>query len=193
MISPRTSKSCGRRRFLQLRVIDAQRNRANRAHIRGNVFAGGAVAARNSARQHAAFVNQRNAQPIEFVFGDIVDVFAPGEFAHAAVKFSSSSIEYVLSRLIIAGECRRVSKPLRGAPPTRCVGESGVISSGCADSSCLSSSIIRSNLTSEISGSSLHEIEIFVPAKFIAQFFDLFGCCATLYHASSVKRSEVDV
>ena len=37
--------------FLQLRGIHAQRDRADRAHIRGDVFAGRAVAARDAARR----------------------------------------------------------------------------------------------------------------------------------------------
>ena len=45
--------------------------------------------------------------------------------------FTSSS-ENTLSRLCRGMTCVNFSKPSDTAPPTRCVGESGVMSSGCA-------------------------------------------------------------
>jgi len=51
-------------------------------------------------------------------------------------------------------ECCTFTKPSRGLPPTRCVGESGVTSSGCSASSAFSSLTRRSYSASEISGSS---------------------------------------
>ena len=61
---------------------------------------------------------------------------------------------YVLSSESMGEEWRTLTKPSRGFPPTRWVGESGVIRSGCSVSSFLSWSISLSNSASLISGSS---------------------------------------
>src|SRR5579863_9501115 len=36
----------------------------------------------------------------------------------------------------------------------------------------------------------LHVIEVFVPAQFLAQFFDLFGCFFVLRHAASERQMK---
>ena len=38
------------------------------------------------ADKRAFFVNQRHAEAVEFVFGDVFDLFAAGEFADAAIE-----------------------------------------------------------------------------------------------------------
>ncbi len=86
--SPRTSNVPAEPGFLQQRGIDGQRNRANRFHVRRDVFAGGAVAARHAAHQRALLIKQRKAQAVEFVLGDVIDFLAAGELAHAAVEFA---------------------------------------------------------------------------------------------------------
>ena len=60
----------------------------------------------------------------------------------------------------------------RLSSPTRCVGLSGVTSSGCCASSCLSSAISRSYSRSLISGPGLDVILAVVVADFLAQLLD---------------------
>ncbi len=73
--------------FFQFRGVHAKRDRANRAHIGSDVFAGRAVTSRHAAYEHSAFIHKRNTEPIELVFGNVVDAVAPGEFTDAAIEF----------------------------------------------------------------------------------------------------------
>ena len=57
-----------------------------------------------------------------------------------------------MDRLKSGTGCSTTPKASMGAAPTRCVGDSGVISSGCSSSSLLSSAISASYSASEISG-----------------------------------------
>lgn len=67
--------------------------------------------------------------------------------------FSSSSLSSCMSSMESMGtRCCFCSNPSSGAPPTRWVGESGLMSSGWRASSFLSLSSSWSNSASEISG-----------------------------------------
>ncbi len=70
-------------------------------------------------------------------------------------------------------ECCAFLNPSAGLPPTRCVGESAVTSSGCAASSRFSSFISASYSASVISGRVENVVQMLVAAKFFAQLFDL--------------------
>ena len=74
------------RGFLEVGGIDPQRNGANGAHVGRDVFAGGAVTAGDGTDKGAFFVNEGHAEAVEFVFGDVFDFFAAGEFADAAIE-----------------------------------------------------------------------------------------------------------
>ena len=78
---------------------------------------------------------------MEYVGGVSADVFTPGlELTWAPWATLRARYYY--------------SKASDGGAPTRCVGESGVISSGCASSSAMSSRISASNSASLMTGSS---------------------------------------
>jgi hypothetical protein len=67
---------------------------------------------------------------------------------------TSSSKEKALSRLIIRSRWSTAVNSVDTAPPTFCVGESGVRSSACASSSSSSRRIAVSNSASDIVGAS---------------------------------------
>src|SRR5947207_3220096 len=71
--------------LFQHRGFHTQRNRADRLHVRRHVLARRSVAARDAARQHSIFELQRDAQPVEFVFRDVFNLFLPASLAHASV------------------------------------------------------------------------------------------------------------
>ena len=85
----------------------------------------------------------------------------------------SSASLVVLASESIGVECRTLANWPLTWPPTRWVGESGVISSGCLDSSSISSSIRRSNSASVISGDVEHVIAMLVVANLVAQGVEL--------------------
>ena len=63
-----------------------ERDRADRAHVRGDLLTARAVAARRRAQQASAFVRERNAQAVDFQLGDVGDLLEPGALAHALVE-----------------------------------------------------------------------------------------------------------
>ncbi len=71
--------------FLQLVQRNRKRNRTHRAHVQGDVFADGAVAAGDAADQLAILVVQGQRHAVELQFADVVDVVAAAEFMHAAL------------------------------------------------------------------------------------------------------------
>ena len=62
--------------FLQLVQRDGKRDGANRAHVQGDVFADGAVAAGDAADQFAILVVQGQGHAVELQFADVVNVLA---------------------------------------------------------------------------------------------------------------------
>src|SRR5882724_3650318 len=74
--------------FLKRAFFHAQRNGANGFYVECYVLARRAVAARNPAKEHPVLVKERNAQAVEFVFGDVFDLFAAAAFAYATVKIA---------------------------------------------------------------------------------------------------------
>ena len=70
-------------------------------------------------------------------------------------------------------ECRTLTNPSRGLPPTRCVGESGVISDGCSALQILQ--LLHQLVEFRVADLGIVEnvIEIFVVADLLAQRFDL--------------------
>ena len=79
-ISPRTSKSAGMPAFFNFSQRNGKRNGSHGAHVEGDVFAGSAVAAGNSADQFAIFVMQGQRHAVELQLANIVDVFTPAKF-----------------------------------------------------------------------------------------------------------------
>ncbi len=79
---------------------------------------------------------------------------SPTRFSTRAAHASSSSNENALSSESIGARCETGANRSAGTPPTRWVGESGVMSSGKASSSAPSSRTSSSYSTSETSGSS---------------------------------------
>ena len=125
--SPRTSSSAG------AVALQAQRHRANRAYVGGHVLAvvpSPRVAARVST---PPLVAQRDRQAVELGFGAILDRRDPLPDARAPVGRSPRppSSANALSSDSIGTPCRTSANAALGAPLTRCVGESAVISSGC--------------------------------------------------------------
>src|SRR5207302_4974338 len=79
-------------RFFQRRSIHAQRHRPDRLHIRRHILARRTVSARHPAHQHAIFVLQRNAQPVELVLRNVLDFFLAAPLSHAPVPFAQRII-----------------------------------------------------------------------------------------------------
>ena len=78
------------RTFRSWSLRNAERHAADGADVRGDVFAGLAVAARQahgepSVAVRAGLVTQRHAQAVELEFGRIFDGQSAGQFVHAAV------------------------------------------------------------------------------------------------------------
>ena len=57
-------------------VVDAQRNRPNRADVVRNVFADPSVAAGDAADELAVLVNEVDCQPVDFQLDDVFQRFA---------------------------------------------------------------------------------------------------------------------
>src|SRR5690348_1713509 len=88
--------------FFQRRRIHAQRYGPDRLHIRRHVFARRAVAARHTAHQHAIFVLQGNAQPVELMLRNVFDFFLAAPFSHPPVPFP----QRVIRKRIVQAEHR---------------------------------------------------------------------------------------
>lgn len=73
-------------KLLESFALEAQRDGANGADIRSDVFAGLAIASRDAANEHSIFINQRKTEAVEFVLGDVFDFVVASEFANAAIK-----------------------------------------------------------------------------------------------------------
>src|SRR5712675_609386 len=76
----------GELEFFQGGEVYAQRDGTNRFHIGRDVFAGASIAASDAARESAVHILQRDAEAVEFVLGDVLDVFAAAALANAAVE-----------------------------------------------------------------------------------------------------------
>ena len=115
-ISPRTSKFSGKLHLFQNRGIHLQRDRANGLHVGRYVFAGRAIAARQAPRTNLPpRVLQRNAQAIELVFSDVLDLLASRFFrARGGRNRASASYEKALSRLNMARACCTVCETVAG-------------------------------------------------------------------------------
>ncbi len=95
----------GQSGLFQCRRIDLQRYRANRFYIGSDVFAGRSIAARHAAHKFSASVLQRNTQTIEFVLGNIFDLFLANAFTHAPVEVAQ---RVVRKRVVEAQHCPRM-------------------------------------------------------------------------------------
>ena len=93
-------KGGGKFHFFQGGGIDAQRDRANRFYVRRDFFSGGAITAGNASDKEAIFILQGDAEAVEFVFGDVLDVFPAAAFAHAAVPIA----EGVVGKSVVEAE-----------------------------------------------------------------------------------------
>src|SRR6266702_1010391 len=91
--------------LFQHRCVHPQRNRPNRLHVRRNVLARHAIAARDAARQHSILVLQRDAQPIEFVLRDVFNLLLSAALPHtvseSGVTSSGCAASSSFSRFII--------------------------------------------------------------------------------------------
>ena len=148
----------------------AQRNRLDRAQVRRNVFADAAVAARSAAHERAVAIVERDREPVDLQLADVLDG-AAGELARALVE----GAQLVDRNGIREAEHRpRVfvrREAFRGGAPTRCVGESGVRSSGCFVSSSTSSRSSASNSASVICRIVEHVVAIVRLFDLLAQRF----------------------
>src|SRR5712672_875038 len=72
--------------FFQGGEVYAQRDGANGFHVGRDVFAGASIAASDAARESAVHILQRDAEAVELVLGDVLDVFAAAALAHTAVE-----------------------------------------------------------------------------------------------------------
>ena len=119
----------------------AQWDRADRAQIDGHVLSDLTVAARCSACEHPALVREIDREAVDLRLEDISDRRAVPE---ALVDVLGPLLDRLLGCHLLErahrGEVLNLLEPGRAGAPTRCVGESGVTSSGCARSSSTSSS-----------------------------------------------------
>jgi hypothetical protein len=95
-----------------------------------DVLADLAVAPRGAGLQDAIAVDERDREAVDLRLGDVLEL----------------GILDALAREVVSAET--------GSPPTRCVGESGVSSSGCSTSMARSSSRSLSYWSSVMLGSS---------------------------------------
>src|ERR1700682_3469333 len=176
--------------FFQLRRIHTKRNRTDRAPVRGDLCAGRAVAARDAARKHSALVDERHTQPVELLFGNVIDAVAAREFPDAAVEFFElfqriGVVETHHRRKMLARfdafawrpahalrrRIRRDELRIRGFQPLKLLHHP--VKLGVGDFRFIE-----------------HVLQILVLAEIIAQLFDLFGGLRALYHSASLKRTK---
>ena len=130
-----------------------ERNRTHGAHVLRDVFAAHAVAARGAANEMAVLVGERDAQAVDLQLGDVANRVGSAQPApHALVEGAQFLFVVGVVERQHRGEVLDGGKASTGRPPTRCVGESGVTSSGCSASRRCSSRISASNSASESSG-----------------------------------------
>ena len=72
--------------FGHIAAVQAQRNIGDGAHIVGNVFAAGTIAAGGRLHQHAASIEQADGQAVEFRFNHIFGLLPGQAAAHAFIK-----------------------------------------------------------------------------------------------------------
>ena len=126
--------------------MQAQRDLPDGADVLRHVLADLAVAARGGLHQHAVLVAQVDAPGRRTSARHVVDrrrVLGQAQLARARGhrrrwrRLASMSVSVRIDS--IGTLWRTLAKPSSTLPPTRCVGESGVRSSGCAASSACSS------------------------------------------------------
>ena len=112
------------------------RDRANRPHVGRDILAYLAIAARRRDGQHAVLVAQADRQAIELELGQVFQRRCRGIerqlAAHPRVELAAAPAMVSVSVRIdsIGMACRTGAKSVLAAPPTFCVGESGVTRSG---------------------------------------------------------------
>jgi pantothenate kinase type III len=109
-----------------------QRDGANGTHVGGNIFAGGAIATGRRLHQHAVFIENADRQAVQLQLAAVGQVIA----AFQAILYALVEREEALFiKDVIQRQHRHfmadLAESASGAAPTRWVGESGVISSGC--------------------------------------------------------------
>ena len=130
-----------RRRPAGGRPEHPQRDGADRAEVRRHVLALDAVSARRASDEHAVLVGEVDGETVDLRLDDVGDRLVRAEpLADVVGPLESASSVVTLSSEPICSRCRTFWKRSEGGAPTRCVGESGVTSSGCASSSATSSS-----------------------------------------------------
>jgi hypothetical protein len=136
-------------------VAERQRDRANRAHVGGDVFPAHAVAPRRAADEPAVLVRQGDAETVDLQLGDVRHrLVSARALAHALVEGPQLGLGV---RVVEAEHRARVldgGEALGDAPAHALRGRVGDDQSGCACSSAFSSCSKASNSASEISGAS---------------------------------------
>ena len=117
----------------------------------------------------------RQRQPVQLQLRDVLKFSLPSKSRTRPSKSRSSPSFSALSRLSIGDECATLTKPSRGLPPTRWVGESSVTNSGCAASSALQLPHHHVVLGVRDFRRVQHVIKILVMRNFLAQRFDFLG------------------
>src|SRR5260370_25755527 len=107
--------------LLQHRRIHAQRNRPDRLHVRRHVLSASPIPARNATRQHTILILQRNAQPVEFVLRNVLNLSLPPSLPHPPVPIA----QRIIGKRVVHPQHRprlpHGSKPFArlSAPPPR--------------------------------------------------------------------------
>jgi hypothetical protein len=141
-------------------AAQAQRDLADGADVLRHVLAGLAVAARGGLHQHAVLVAQVDGQAVELELGGVFDRRRVGASPVRGARARRRPAAPAGGGVGLGADAehrhawRTGAKPSSTWPSTRCVGESGVRSSGCAASSACSSWNRRSYSASGISGAS---------------------------------------
>ena len=134
-------------------ALGAQRQRADGARVFGDLLAHHPVAARHGLNELAVAIVRGHGKPVHLEFGDVAILARPPAVRPRGDRRPAVRLRSEHCPGLTSGSCARtLTKPSRGLPPTRRVGESGVASSGCSVSSSCSRRIRTSYSASEISG-----------------------------------------
>ena len=124
-----------RQRLFALRQLHARRDRLDRLQVRRHVLTSEAVAPRRAAHELPVLVDQVDREAVDLRLRHVHDVLGAQPLRHVLVP--------LLERLVVRDLLERAHRRgvvdllelVRGAAPTRWVGESGVASSGSCSSS----------------------------------------------------------
>ena len=136
------------------RILDIERNGVNGLYIRRHIFPHAAIPSCQTLDEAAVLIDEIHGKSVDLQLRDVLHMVCAKPCLHAAVKVPKLvRIECIRQREHGLSEAH-LPEIIGRFPPTRCVGESGVTSSGYAFSRSTSFRYIWSNSKSEISGRS---------------------------------------